>query len=68
MTPQDAIKILIEDGMTQAEIGEKCGLNQVTVSQILLGKNKSTNYEAGTELVRLGKLAKRRKGKNEIKK
>ena len=63
MTPQDAIKILIEDGMTQAEIGEKCGLNQVTVSQILLGKNKSTNYEAGTELVRLGKLAKRRKGK-----
>lgn len=68
MTPQDAIKILIEDGMTQAEIGEKCGLNQVTVSQILLGKNKSTNYEAGTELVRLGKLAKRRKGKQNEKK
>lgn len=68
MTLKDAIKELIDSGLTQGEIGEKVGLSQVAISQILLGKNKSTNYEAGAELVRLGKLAQRRKGKKNEKK
>ena len=68
MTLKDAIKELIASGLTQGQVGQMVGLSQVAISQILLGKNKSTNYEAGTELVRLGKLAQRRKGKNEIKK
>jgi predicted transcriptional regulator len=67
MNLQEAIKELINSGMTQGQIGEKVGLTQVAISQIVLGKNKSTNYEAGTELVRLGKLAKRRKGKKNEK-
>lgn len=68
MTPQEAIQIMIDAGATQGDIAILCKVTQPAISQILSGKNARPNYTLGTELVRLGKLAQRRKGKNEIKK
>jgi predicted transcriptional regulator len=68
MTPQEAIREMMDAGATQGDIAILCNVTQPAISQILTGKNATPNYTLGTELVRLGKLAKRRKGKNEIKK
>jgi transcriptional regulator with XRE-family HTH domain len=68
MTPQEAIAAMIDDGMSQAEIARQCNVKAATISQLASGKNKNPIYTLGTELVRLGKLAKRRKGKKNEKK
>lgn len=68
MTPQEAIKEMIDAGASQRDIATLCNVTQPAISQILSGKNATPNYTLGTELVRLGKLAKRRKGKQNEKK
>jgi predicted transcriptional regulator len=68
MTPQEAIREMMDAGATQGDIAILCNVTQPAISQILTGKNATPNYTLGTELVRLGKLAKRRKGKQNEKK
>lgn len=67
MTPQEAIKAMIDAGMSQAEIARQCNVKAATISLLASGKNKNPIYSLGTELVRLGKLAQRRKGKKNEK-
>lgn len=63
MTPQEAVLTMIEKGMTQTEIAEKAETSVAAISFLATGKRQTTYYELGVRLVRLGKLAKRRKGK-----
>lgn len=63
MIPQEAIKIMMDTGMTQGEIASLCNVTQPAISQILTGVNKEPNRKLWDNLVRLGKLAQRRKSK-----
>lgn len=38
-------------GVTQAEIAEKCGVAQASVSDLSTGKTKSPNFDFGSRLV-----------------
>ncbi len=68
MTPQEAVLIMIDKGMTQAEIANKAETSEAAISFLATGKRQTTYYELGVRLVRLGKLAQRRKGKQNEKK
>jgi transcriptional regulator with XRE-family HTH domain len=50
-------KALIDDltarGLTQAEIAEKCGVKQSTVSDLYRAETKEPRYEFGTNLRKL---------------
>jgi len=63
MSPQEAVLIMMDKGITQTDIANKCGVSISAISLLASGKRQSTNYELGVKLVRLGKLAQRRKGK-----
>lgn len=63
MTPHEAVKTIIDSGLTQQQLADKCGVNQSTISRILNRPDWDPNYSLGLELVRRGELAKRRKGK-----
>lgn len=63
MTPQEAVKAMLAKGMSQYDIAEEVGANQSTISRILNQPEWEPKYALGLELVRLGKLAKRRMNK-----
>lgn len=63
MNPQQAVKYMIESGMTQKEIAERCDVSQATISLIYNDKGHEPSRRLWNELVRLGNLAKRRLGK-----
>lgn len=63
MTPNLAVKYMIETGLTQQEIADKCGVSQATISLIYNDKGHEPSRRLWNELVRLGNLAKRRLGK-----
>jgi len=67
MTPQEAIKTMIGKGMTHKSIAELCGVQRMTIVLLDKGTNKEPKYTLGCNLVRLGKLAQRRKGKKNEK-
>lgn len=67
MTPQNAITAMIDSGMTHKEIADKCGVQRMTIVLLDKGTNKEPKYTLGCNLVRLGKLAQRRKGKKNEK-
>lgn len=47
------IKDLLEAGMSQRAIGEKVGLPQSTVSDLLNGTTKDTGWKKGDALIQL---------------
>lgn len=63
MTPQEAIQTMLDSGMTQQEIADKCNVTQPAISLLLSGARKEPSRRLWNELVRLGKLAKRRMNK-----
>lgn len=67
MSPREAVLIMIDKGMTQTEIAEKSGASVAAICFLANGQRQTTYYELGAELVRLGKLAQRRKGKKNEK-
>lgn len=54
------ISDLIASGLTQAQIAERVGCSQATVSELMNGKTETPNFALGTALVALHKKAKRK--------
>lgn len=48
-------------GMKQAEIAESVGLSQASVSELMSGKVKTTEYSRGLRIIAAHRLAMRRK-------
>lgn len=46
---------IADAGMTQAEIAQKCGCKQASISDLSTGKTKQPNYQLGSSIVALHK-------------
>jgi len=60
MNWKNIIQDLIDNGYSQKAIGETSGLSQASVSDLYVGKTKSTYYEAGVKLIALHKRVMRK--------
>jgi transcriptional regulator with XRE-family HTH domain len=54
---------LIEAGITQEQIAERCAVSQPTVSDLARGATKAPRFDFGTKLVELHRKTCRRKAK-----
>lgn len=63
LSPMELKKMITEiheAGFTEKKIGDHVGLDQATIHRLRVGKNKSTNFEAGLEIAALYKQVMRK--------
>jgi len=48
---QQIVKDLVKSGMTQAQIGEACGVTQAAVNLVNIGVTKDPKYSFGEKLL-----------------
>jgi transcriptional regulator with XRE-family HTH domain len=63
MSPSEAVRALLEGGLSESAIAARCGVNQSSVNRIKRGA--VPNYDVGRQLVALARKEKRRVAQRE---